>query len=872
MTLLTFHTIGFFLQVYVPMTTGLPVAIYTPQSPAPPILPNPLNVLELVKLLGCNGVLVMPSIIEIWTQSEESVAFLTTLQALMYGGGPLSAENGDKLVAAGVKLCTLYGATEFGTPIRILDTEYSKSPDPGAKTPEDWAWLQFSSLTQPKWVDQGDGTFELQLLNCDTHEPNVENMENPRGYATSDLFISHPTKKGLWRLVGRADDVVVLSSGEKIVPVPQQNFLVSTKYASGALIFGRGETQAGVLIEPRSEFVVDPDDEKALMDFKNMIWPCVDAANKLAPSFARIFKEMIIITKPSKPMIRAAKGTVMRKLTLAAYEIEISNLYGKDIGTSGNSITGPESWASKDVLTWLTLQAESIHHREEVDPGRDLFEQGFDSLSATFLRNRIIGALRCYKRNDETAFAVPPSFVFMYPTLQDLAVATVNLLSTNGATQNGHVGASSVRDIHTSLNKYLSLLPGLFPLVPRTSEDGAVVLLTGSTGSLGSHILAGLLSDERVARVFAFNRENSRFKQVAAFAERGLPVELLSSRKLLEIVGNSSKDDLGLEDRVLTEIKTSVTHIIHNAWKVDFNLSLQSFDTQIAGASNFIKLCALSSQSVKFFFTSSIGVARNWDSGRSGSVPEDVMHDANVAAGQGYAASKYVVEQLLEKARERGLSATSIRLGQISGSSKTGSWPATEWFPILIKSSIALGCLPTQENVRLLSLLSGFHEINMSMSMKAITWVPVDIVAQTIVDYVHAATDSPNGLPIVLNLVHHRPSSWNTIIDAINDALPSRLLLLPFSEWVKKIESVNTSSAPDVLGQVPAAKLLDFFRGLAKSSVSATKQGTASHFVTAQSQRFSLALRDAQVISTENAALWIRYWKEIDFLAARGHA
>ena len=55
--------------------------------------------------------------------------------------------------------------------------------------------------------------------------------------------------------------------------------------------------------------------------------PFVEEANLIAPTFARIFKEMIIITDPSKPLPRAAKSTVMRKLAIAAYQKEIDDLW-----------------------------------------------------------------------------------------------------------------------------------------------------------------------------------------------------------------------------------------------------------------------------------------------------------------------------------------------------------------------------------------------------------------------------------------------------------------------------------------------------------------------------------------------------------------
>ncbi len=35
-------------------------------------------------------------------------------------------------------------------------------------------------------------------------------------YATKDLFIPHPTKSNLWKIYGRTDDQIMLSTGEKV--------------------------------------------------------------------------------------------------------------------------------------------------------------------------------------------------------------------------------------------------------------------------------------------------------------------------------------------------------------------------------------------------------------------------------------------------------------------------------------------------------------------------------------------------------------------------------------------------------------------------------------------------------------------------------
>jgi hypothetical protein len=54
--------------------------------------------------------------------------------------------------------------------------------------------------------------------------------------------------------------------------------------------------------------------------------PDIEEANKDAPAFSRIFKEMILVTSREKPMVRTGKGTVSKKVTVKLYEEEINAL------------------------------------------------------------------------------------------------------------------------------------------------------------------------------------------------------------------------------------------------------------------------------------------------------------------------------------------------------------------------------------------------------------------------------------------------------------------------------------------------------------------------------------------------------------------
>lgn len=93
--------------------------------------------------------------------------------------------------------------------------------------------------------------------------------------------------------------------------------------------------------------------------------------------------------------------------------------------------------------------------------------------------------------------------------------------------------------------------------------DAAVVLLTGSTGNLGSHILASLLLCPWVSKVFTLDRGTSpREKLKASFKDRGLVLDLLQSEKLVTLTGDLTKSNLRLDIQVLQQV--NIRFPLHN--------------------------------------------------------------------------------------------------------------------------------------------------------------------------------------------------------------------------------------------------------------------------------------------------------------------
>lgn len=383
------------------------------------------------------------------------------------------------------------------------------------------------------------------------------------------------------------------------------------------------------------------------------------------------------------------------------------------------------------------------------------------------------------------------------------------------------------------------------------SGSGHVVLLTGSTGTLGTYILQQLLNDPRVTRVYALNRPSAGkdmwSRQSESLLDRGVNLTVLDSAKLELIEGDTTKADLGLNGELLNEIKSSLTTIIHNAWRLDFNLSLSSFESHVKGARHLVDLALSTSgpSPPQFIFTSTIGTLSNWCEPRA--VPEEVIEDPAVALGNGYGQSKWVTERILLAAVEqRGLPATIWRVGQLSGSSTNGAWNTTDWVPIVAKSGAALGALPSSPQAK-------------------IDWLPTDVAARAIAESMHASLKRDERFRY-LNLVHPSPTRWDSIFEAMSKLLG--VPLIPFKDWVVKVEQESEQGGLGAADRVPAIKLLDFFRRISGSE-SADSEGSRpaartgqTVYETNKAVQLSETLRNLPQVDEKDVGQWLEYWRK----------
>ncbi|KAL1718570.1 hypothetical protein EV715DRAFT_291179 [Schizophyllum commune] len=845
-----FHTFGVCAHLMTPLHGGAEVALYKPVVRTPtdvPPPPTPESQLEAARACGCTAMVAVPAYVHQWAENPNAVEFLKSLKVLGFGGGPLSEAIGDGLSAVGVKLRSVYGATEFGVPTHLFPTHEEDW--------KEWCWIEVDPSANLEWAKQSDGTEEL-IIPAGTghwHQPAVQNMEDRAGYATNDLLIRHPTKPYLRKVVGRKDDVIVHSTGEKTVPAPMEGVIVTSPMIRTAIMFGRGRDEAGILVEPVPNHQIDVDDDVQVAAFRNAIWPIIEEANRGAPAYSRIFKELILVTRDNKPLPRTEKGTVMRRLALQMYQEEINKIYEvieSHAQTGEKGVKPPASWNAPAIAEWLAGHVRDVTGRD-MDHAVDLFEQGFDSLNATVLRLRLLGALKSDPLAAPACLEISQNVVYQQPTIDKLAAHVAQLVRGEAATT--RAPEASLKELIVELAaKYSEGLPGyvdaatLPKYVPKKAikplEYPVSVLLTGTTGNLGAEILQMLLRDGRVEQIYTLERAGSASvieRQRARFTDKGFDLSLLDSKKLVPLQGDVCAGRMGQSEAIFKEMLNTISVIIHVAWRLDFNLGVNAFESSIRGTRALVDFAraAQHADSLRFVFTSSVASAMSWDPKTQGPVPEDLIEDPLMCVnGGGYGQGKFVAERVLAAS---GVEFSSVRVGQVSGGKPRGAWATTDWFPILVKTSLALGALPSDD--------------------QEVTWISMDAVAGTLLD----AAFSPRSLAPSHNIVHPRPVPWTSVIKnvqtSIKKVLNRDLPIVPFKDWFAKLEEL--ANKPDVSAKdVPGVKLLEFYRGMSSG------HGLGS-FATGKMEEVSETLRSVKPLGQQDSDAWVQYWRESGLLA-----
>ncbi|SJL14871.1 uncharacterized protein ARMOST_18346 [Armillaria ostoyae] len=403
-----YHVMGFYFSIALSTATGAIVASFPPVEP--PFVLTAERLLSSIIDTKTTLVVTVPSFLVEWSCDPKAIEALKSMTAVIYGGGPLEKDAGDTLVANGIFIASIYGLTECGV----------SSVLPKSIPAEGWEWMKVANNVDAVFMPTEEkDIYRVYVKESLHHSPAVLDTEidGIRALDTKDLVQLHPLNRKLFKVYGRADDQIMHSTGEKTNPGPIEASLNTDKRVAAALMFGRSKFQPGVLILPTPEEAFEPSDTARLAEYRASIWDTVTKVNEQAPQHSRIYKEMILIAKPSKPFEFTAKGTLRRNAILKAYEQEIEDLYKAIDSVSQTDVVIPQLWTLKNVMTMIRDIVTAVFERKVGDTD-DIFVVGGDSLTAMSIRNSALRALRKSKVVPVAVIgALPPNFVFELPSI-----------------------------------------------------------------------------------------------------------------------------------------------------------------------------------------------------------------------------------------------------------------------------------------------------------------------------------------------------------------------------------------------------------------------------------------------------------------------
>ncbi|GAD96228.1 NRPS-like enzyme [Paecilomyces variotii No. 5] len=812
----------------------------------------PLTTNSLVQALHASqpeSISAVPYALQLLIESPSGIDALRRCSLVTYGGAPCPDELGNRLVDEGVRFGGAFGLTEAG-----LVAESISRPL-GDKA---WNYLRFFPDIQ-KFIYMkplGDNLFECVYLRGHPALTTSNSNDPPGSYHSKDIFRPHPVLPDRWKYVTRLDDRIVLLNGEKVLPLPIEGCIKQHPAVREAVVVGVGKAVPALLV-----FRSDSARETPESDLIEEIWPVVQTANARSEQFSQILRDMIAIVPPTMQCPLTDKGSLIRAKVYADFADVINHIYENiersSIGSLQLSLEGTKTHLLQLCRSELGVAIEDI--------GVSFFDQGFDSLKALHLRRLV---LRDFKLRPSE---IGHNIVFETGNVHRLAEHVRGL-------QTGQTCCTEDElDVMKKLLKKFSKFEEHSFISNSHSEENGVIL-TGATGSLGSHILSQLLQDDSVSVIYCFTRSKSPMDSVlASLQQRRLGALAQAHRcKIVALRTSLHEQSFGLEQEVLEKMRDTVSLIIHTAWPVNFNLSLRDFEPHIQGLHNLIQfsLSVHLPRPALALFCSSISTAL----GSLSMTVEEALLDFGSALNMGYGRSKLIGEHIVSNASKVGARAYSLRIGQISGDSEHGIWNDSEALPLMIRSALTLGALP-------------MLEMNCS-------WLPVNTLASVIIDLarVHSPWVSVNSRrdsgystdgdkntladETIYNICNPLTFSWHSLLNEVQlSGVPFETV--PFEKWLAMLQE---SEARGESSTNPAVKLVDHYRTLHRQSIDGASQNIQpSHlqdktFVISRTARDSTTFRDNRQSIIEDGIMkryldtWLKHWQSLAAMRFLGYS
>lgn len=209
----------------------------------------------------------------------------------------------------------------------------------------------------------------------------TSNSDDPlNSYYTSDLFIAHPTIPNAWKFVGRLDDRITLTNGEKVLPLAIEGGILQESVVSEVVVFGVEREVPGLLL-----FRAEGGGNLSEEEFLNRVWPAIEDANSRAEGFSQIGKEMVIVLPPGTKCPITDKSSIKRAQVYRDFAAVIDSAYNRLQDSKEASLV----LEAGEMEIWIVKAFQSLGVNL-ADEKTGFFSAGVDSLKAIQMRGLIV--------------------------------------------------------------------------------------------------------------------------------------------------------------------------------------------------------------------------------------------------------------------------------------------------------------------------------------------------------------------------------------------------------------------------------------------------------------------------------------------------
>lgn len=346
----------------------------------------------------------------------------------------------------------------------------------------------------------------------------------------------------------------------------------------------------------------------------------------------------------------------------------------------------------------------------------DFFELGMDSLAIIRI------GIEIYK---EFNTRIPIANLFELLNIKELAGFISKVL--DGSIQpDGYVNINISPQDNSSRKIFQVNRTWDIDQISDTKESPGIVLLTGVTGFLGSHVLKELIHYTE-AKIYCLTRGNTSdaaWQRVREILNLYFPGEFEKyyRKRIFIHKGDITKSNLDMERSLYHELAGTVDTVIHCAADVRHYGRYNDFkETNTIGTQRIIEFCSTGKQK-KMHYISTIAIFMG-----PPSASENLhFRESDLDVGQNldghvYSKSKFEAEKSVYRARNNGLKASIYRIGNLVGRYTDGFFQeniGTNYLYNHIKAMILLKKFPSSDN-----------EIEIEMA-------PIDICSRSLVHLV----------------------------------------------------------------------------------------------------------------------------------------